>query len=109
MYLFNPASLTPLLLTATTLFGVLFHDSTIDMAAATAAMATPIQSAATNVIDEGMAQAHTHVESASAAETLHDSISTQPRLQPRTEFDGDQREKRFYISGDDDGIIWPSV
>jgi len=111
MYLINPASLTPFLLTATTLFGILFHDSSVDMATVTA-VATPAQIVSTNIADAGMAQGqeqHTHVETASGSQTIHDSISTQPRLQPRTEYDSDHRQKRFYISGDDDGIMWPSV
>jgi hypothetical protein len=106
--LINPL---PLLLTLTTTFGVLVHDTQIDRATTTA-LALPAAFATFGAADAALkfGDAHTHVERVNAAKTLQELRSGQPRMQARND---DEKKfvfnKKFTFDSGGSQYSWPSV
>ena len=106
--LINPLTL---LLTLTTSFGVLIHDTQIDRATSTA-LAVPIALATFGAADVALKtnEAHTHVEKVNVAKTLQELRSGQPRIQIRN--DEDRRyvsAKKFTSNGLGSEYNWPTI
>lgn len=102
----NPA---PVLLAATTLFGVLVHEMHIDRAT-TVAIALPAIMATVGVDKMISSNYHTHVERASVPRTITSFRSSLPNVQPPREDDRKYvQNKKLIYSGGDQNHIWPSV
>lgn len=106
--LINPL---PLLLTLTTSFGVLVHDTQIDRATSTA-LAVPIAFATLGAAEISLksGEAHVHTERFSFAKNMEQLRSGQPRIQIRNEDDKKYISvKKFTSNGLGSEYNWPSV
>lgn len=106
--LINPLSI---LLTLTTTFGVLIHDTQIDRAT-TAALALPVAFATVGPADLSfkLNDPHLHAERISASQTIQQLSSTQPRVQTRASEDKKYIfNKKFTSNTDGSEYHWPSV
>lgn len=103
----NPVSI---LLTLTTSFGVIIHDTQIDRAT-TAAFAVPAIIATFGVADITMKSndPHIHVERFSAADTIRSLKSGQPRTQTRDDDKEFMAIKKYVSDGVGSEYNWPSV
>lgn len=104
----NPLTL---LLTLTTSFGVLVHDTQIDRATTTA-LALPAAFATIGAADAAIkfGDAHTHVERVNLAKTLQELRSGQPRIQARND---DEKKfvynKKFAFDSAGSQYNWPMI
>jgi hypothetical protein len=105
--LINPLSI---LLTITTSFGVLIHDTHMDRAT-TAALALPIAFAVYGASEAiKMSDPHVHTERVNVANTLQQLRSNQPKLQTRDDKDRMYVSVKKYMSGGmGSEYHWPSV
>jgi hypothetical protein len=105
--LLNPL---PILLTITTSFGVLVHDTQIDKATTTA-LALPATIAAFGAADIALKlnDPHVHTERFSVAHNLESLRSTQPRIQPRDDSKKYISIKKYVSDGMGSQYHWPSV
>lgn len=106
--LINPI---PLILTLSTAFGVLVHDTQIDKATATA-MTMPITIVAYGAADIALKlnDPHVHSERAPLSEGVRDLKASQPRVQPRN---GDDKkyvtQKKSSVTSFGSEYSWPSI
>jgi hypothetical protein len=106
-----PSIISPLtlLLTLTTSFGVLVHDTQVDRATTTA-LALPVAFATFGAADAAIkfGDAHTHVEKVNVAKTLQELRSGQPRIQVRND---DEKKfvfnKKFAFDSGGSQYNWP--
>jgi len=106
--LINPL---PLLLTISTVFGVLVHDTQLDMAAMTAlTVAVPIVGYVGNGVSLKLNDPHIHNESVSVSQSVRDLKDNTPRTQTRG---GDDKkyviQKKSSIHSYGSEYIWPST
>lgn len=106
--LINPL---PLLLTLTTTFGVLVHDTQIDRATSTA-LALPVAIATLGAAEISLkaGEAHVHAERFSFAKNIEQLRFSQPRIQVRSE---DEKKyvsvKKFTSNGVGSEYSWPTI
>lgn len=106
--LINPL---PILLTLTTSFGVLFHDSQLDRASSIA-LSLPVAFAAVGSADLSFKSSdpHLHAERVSIAQKFEQLRSVQPRIQTRN---GEDKKyissKKFNSDTNGSEYHWPSV
>ncbi len=106
--LINPL---PLLLTLTTSFSVLIHDTQIDRATTTA-LVLPVSLATLGAADISLKlnDPQVHPEKVSVANTIRQLRSTQPRLHVRDDKDRQYISvKKFVSDGMGSEYHWPSV
>jgi hypothetical protein len=106
--LINPL---PLLLTLTTSFGVLFHDSQLDRASSIA-LSLPVAFAAVGSADLSfkLNDPHLHAERISIAQRFEQLRSSQPRIQTRNSEDKKYiSTKKFSSDTDGSEYRWPST
>lgn len=105
--LLNPL---PILLTITTSFGVLLHDTQIDKATKTA-LALPATIAAFGAADVAFKanDPHTHTERFSVSGELQTLKSAQPRVQARDDNKKYISVKKYVSDGMGSQYHWPSV
>ena len=109
---------TPVLITALTIFGVFFHDTHVDKAAALA-VAAPAAIVAAAVItsttspSEVLAKAneHIHVERPLVTQHITSLEGTSPKTQPPRDDDKKhlQQKRISYSGGNSQNSLWPSV
>ena len=102
----------PILLTFTTLFGVLVHDVHIDKAAALALPVVMASYAAAEAFDKvPVTQAHIHVERPEIPRSFNTFRSSLPKSQPTRDDDRKyvQNKKAHLGFGSDQGYVWPSA
>lgn len=106
--LINPI---PLIITLSTAFGVLIHDTQIDKATSTA-LTMPALIAAYGAADIALKlnDPHVHNERASLSEGVRDLKASQPRVQPRN---GDDKkyvtQKKSAVTTFGSEYSWPSI
>ena len=105
-------NITAILMSSTTLFGLLFHDMHLDRAAGVAlgipVVATTIAGTAAADALLKKAHAHTHVHSIEAPQ--RHAVRNMPNMQaPREEQRKGTAKKVHLHFGADNGIIWPST
>ena len=104
-------NIAAILMSTTTLFGLLFHDMHLDRAASVAlglpAVATTVAGTAAADALLKKAHAHTHVHTIEAPQ--RHSVRVMPNMQtPRDEHRKGTGKKVQLHFGADNGIIWPS-
>lgn len=105
-------NVTAVLLSFTTLFGILFHDMHLDRAASVAlglpVLATTL--AGTAAADQLLKKGHAHTHVHTVETPKRHSVRVTPNMQPpRDDHRRDVAKKAQTHFGADNGIIWPSV
>lgn len=109
----NPILLSPLpfLITLSTAFGVVIHDTQLDMAAKTAlTIPYAVVDFAGSEMSMKFNDPHTHSENSSVTQNLRDMKADQPRTQTRG---GDDKkyvvQKKSSVHSFGSEYIWPSI
>lgn len=103
-------SIGALVMSTTTLFGLLFHDMHLDKATSIALGVPTIAVAGTVAADALLKKSNPHVHVHSTEAPRKHSIRSMPTLQNPRDENRKQTPRRAHLHfGADNGIIWPSV